>query len=646
VIGACWRNFAGTHWREQEKHAGVYEVDLLLLPIIHEQGHIIKSNTILACAHRLIEGRCRRLFVAPHNLINFKNGTLAIPSLKMHPHRREDGLLYCLDYEYRPEVAHPRIDKYMQSTWLKRNAENEYETDHHMIQAIEAHIGLGLMADISMHQFIAQLGAKRAGKSMTMRLANAACGVANEYETEPIGRYGNFAGKDLFDNELEGKRVRFQRRHQRVVCCDELPPDVFITGEELIKDMTAHSGVPMRGMQKDDLTNNIWRPKLLISTNNLPRFVDYSGAVKERLVCVEAPVTIPKEMRNLDLLSELLEELPGWIHTCITLALKALQRGYYPQSGYMKARANALATSSNLLKRFVQERCVLEENRTVPSNVLYAKLCEFRDENGHKGQFTQQTMTHEILNMHIGVHNNEDKVSRKYDGIPKRLLFNIRLREDSEEIPEQTTEDDSLLIPDVTGHVTVFVTKCNGDVTDIRYKWHTPQNGSTSQLTGTPNTKCNDVTDFLENSHIETPTIEDKTDSNTDDTGNRVGTIQNNKTEKSVTSLQASVDEPVEPRQDVTETRYKSVTSPLQNDVDNLINDIHNLMTEVQGTFQQRAKKGISRLMWRSDGSEPVKQLTENAYLARVNDAIKSCDKERIHAAQVAMLRTLGRYEE
>jgi hypothetical protein len=71
-----------------------------------------------------------------------------------------------------------------------------------------------------------------------------------------------------------------------MVCADEIPAEA-LRDEELFKTMSAHGGVEMRGMHKDEDTANRWRPKLILAANDGPRYKDneasFQAAVLARM---------------------------------------------------------------------------------------------------------------------------------------------------------------------------------------------------------------------------------------------------------------------------------------------------------------------------------------------------------------------------
>lgn len=643
VESQSWRQWTGTHWQELEKSKnGKYEIDLLVKSIIHEFGFNIKSNGTLECAHRLAEGECRDTFFPQPNLINFKNGTLQIPELVMKPHDKDDGFIDCLDYDYDPTMKHPTIDKYLRETYCKKELDDNGQKipDWHAIQALEAHIGLALMGDTAMHAFIISLGPTRSGKSTGMRLFNAGCGIKVPGARTVEEMYGSFAGDDIFLNELEGKRARYMRRHQRIVCADELSPEA-LKQEEMIKNMSAHSGVPMRGMNKDDVTNNAWIPKLILSTNNLPSYLDYSGAVKERVVFVHSPFTLAKEDRDPRLLAKMLKEWPGFVHTCLEMGLKALERRYYPQSADMKLLAKAAESNGNALKDFIEDCCILDPGAVTPGSLIYNKFMEYREANGHGRNYAQNTFTANLKNMNIGVHNNDGKATRIYDGSdgkPTKCLYGIRLRGVQEEAPEIKVVDDELLDPSFCN---ALVTHCNAPVTDMRYKIDSVSNGSTSQFTGINGRACNDVTQFSEKLvSYGIPTFEkDKKESLNGDVKG-VGVISESlNSQNCVTSLQGpkngTLSEPVE-RVDVCNAlNTQSVTSALQT----VTKSVTSAEKESHIALRNRLAKYMAqkfvrtRPIWEVAGT-PFQDgvISVDEYLQRIDSIIENGDPSQIKA--------------
>ena len=86
--------------------------------------------------------------------------------------------------------------------------------------------------------------------------------------------------------------------------------------------------------------------------NEKPHYKDTSGAIKERLVPILVPFARSKEKRDLTLFDRMRTETGAFAVTCITYALAARKRSYYPLSSDMKEIMYELETIANPLKAF------------------------------------------------------------------------------------------------------------------------------------------------------------------------------------------------------------------------------------------------------------------------------------------------------
>jgi phage/plasmid-associated DNA primase len=244
-----------------------------------------------------------------------------------------------------------------------------------------AHGGLALLRATGIHQFIGLIGTTRAGKSTVLRLQNALCGA--KWDVTPEGDDTSaFAGPSIFSREVEGKRARFIWANSLLVAIDELPQEA-LRDEENLKGMTAHGGVEMRGIGKDEKKKNQWRPKLIFTSNDQPSLKDNSGAIKERAVFSEISKAKPKEKRDSKLFDKLVPELGAFAASCIDLALQVLVpgRNWYPQSRQMKALLDRITHDSNPLKHFIRDECKLGPDCKVPTATLYERYKTFCEDN-------------------------------------------------------------------------------------------------------------------------------------------------------------------------------------------------------------------------------------------------------------------------
>jgi phage/plasmid-associated DNA primase len=333
ALSSAWYQWTGTHWQnmqdsESQKKSCV-TLDRIVRDLMRARDLGINKSSDLDCVVRLAAIHCKRSFVPTPGVVNFRNGTLEVSTGTLRAHDRDDQLTYCLPYDYEVHGQWPAICKFLQ----------ELFPDKYARQNFMVHIGLSLMSDNKMHYSGAIIGPPRVGKSTALDLANITCGISEK----------EYAGKTLFNPDLEGKRTRYMQNKKRIVCIDELPV-AALRNEETVKNMMAHSGVEMRGMMRDEELDNRWRPKIFMAMNEKPEYKDTSGAIKERIVPLMVGSTRPKDQRDLQLLDKMKPELGGFAASCIRLALAALKRGYYPLSGAMKAVINEMEAANNPLK--------------------------------------------------------------------------------------------------------------------------------------------------------------------------------------------------------------------------------------------------------------------------------------------------------
>lgn len=453
IYGQTWRKWTGTHWAEPaSEEDSKTELDALIVKLLHTLEFEIKSNGMLDCVHRLARGRCKRKFVTVASAVNFSNGTWNASTGELGQHRKEDNFLYCLDYDFDDSGDYPQTRAFYESVLCNKNPKGtDWLSDQHAMQAVMAQFGLALLGDMKMHRILFLLGATRAGKSTIMRHGNGICGNVQAHATLLEERYGAFAGDSLFFSELEGKRVRFQRNKQRLVCADEIKPESIRDNEGVFKNMSAHSGVDMRGMNKDDQIDNTWRPKLIISSNEKPRYKDTSGAIAKRIIYLAAPRERAEQEQDLSLLDKLMAERGAFARDCIRVALAALEMGYIPKSRYMKEHAQEAEITGNALKAFMEECCVLGEGERVHTDKLYQAFLRYRERDGHSGQYAKLTMVAALKEMNKGIGACDNAV--RIDGEQGRALYGIRLKTllemNSDEEQASHVQDDSLLLPEL-----------------------------------------------------------------------------------------------------------------------------------------------------------------------------------------------------
>ena len=419
-----WRVWNGAYWIEQPKN---HLLNKEAIAAIQDAGKNVDSRSSLMLFKEAAEADCIREFTPTPGLINFDNGTLDLATGQLRGYSREDNLTSCLPYSYNPHGTHPTIDAFLA----------EVLPDSYARLALMAHGGLALSGDMLMHFFLALIGSPGSGKSTILALFNALCGASDPH---------SFAGHSVFSREIEGKRSRFKWSQRSIACIDELPQEA-LREEELLKAMSAHSGVEMRGIGKDEQLSNRWKPKLLMATNEQPRYRDNSSAIKRRAIFAEITKARPKTELDAKLLSKLLPELGAFAASCLELAKQALACGYYPLSAEMKQLIDRIANEGNPLKDFVHAGCVLDPLVRIATAELHKAFKDYCNEQGYKEKYVpaSNTMSLALRTMNIGVSGKDHPI--RIDGKLQRGLFGIRLRTVTDPDPKPKYEHDQPLTP-------------------------------------------------------------------------------------------------------------------------------------------------------------------------------------------------------
>jgi phage/plasmid-associated DNA primase len=442
-----WLRWTGTHWQDTGRSKTA--LDEMAVKALRAAGVSISAANKVDSTIRLAKALMRREFVRRENLINFKNGTLEIVRVDrdgrgvweigtLREHDINDSLCYCLDYDYDPDGDYPTIRKYMDGSM----------PDPLSRECAMAHNGLALMHDTSMHYALAIQGVPRSGKSVWLQLSRLQGGA-------PLKDAASFAPSNLFDTDLEAKRARFMQRHVPICCIDELPA-AALTGEENFKIMTSHGGVAMRGMMRDDEVDTTWAPKLSMTTNDIPKLKDPSGAMAARLVPILMPNHRPEGQRDLALVERMQAELGAFTAACLQVAVETKNRGYYNRSRSMMGALASWGLLGNPLRSFVNDYCELgsdsDPKYRVPINRLYQKY-ENRLHLAGQRPLQQDNMTAELIAMGIGVHKKKGRASYVEYGGKKEYngwcMYGIALKEDlglsvgaADEQEDEFAEDD------------------------------------------------------------------------------------------------------------------------------------------------------------------------------------------------------------
>lgn len=352
--------WVGTHWQKcDELHPKAF--DAAVNETLLKLGIPRKRPTTWA-VRDFARRHITQLRDPRSELINFQNGTYNLTTDTLQPHDRADMLTYCLPYDYE-RSEYPTIYK----------ALTEIVPDHVAIRAYMAHIGLSLRRDRKFHKALLLIGPKRSGKSTLLNLTMVSTG----------GRKDEFASGLIFSSEIEGLRAREAWHDQIMVGIDEMP-DTALRDEGIFKIMIAHGGISRRAMGQLESKSNTWTPKIIMSTNDAPRYTDRSGALTARLIAIHCPNRRQDNELDLDLFDRMQPEIGAFIAACLDAAQDTLDIGQYPQSQGMRALLNRIERDGDALKSWFDDRCILDSSAQTTTGELYGNFKSYCETHGNK----------------------------------------------------------------------------------------------------------------------------------------------------------------------------------------------------------------------------------------------------------------------
>lgn len=329
-----WHTYAGGVWKPYRRA----EFDFWQVQI-ENKGRGIKPNAGKAAS---VEKYCRlRLLVDDDQIpvstpyINLRNGLFNMETGELEEHRPDLYFTSQLPFEFDPAATCPTWDKFLQSVLVQ----DDGSTDWQLYQLVQEAFFYSLTSDTSFRVSFWLVGASGTGKST---LVNTLIMLAGDsHTTIDLSALGDSSGYQLA--EVAGKRV--------------------ITFSEPDDRQPLADGVYKRLVSKDPITarSPYGKPftfvnvgKLWGSMNSLPRVLDRSDAVFNRVIIIPMNHVIPDAQRDYQLEDKLRGELAGIFNWALEI------RAAFQQYGFTRAKASDQAREQYKLENDI-ERAFFDE---------------------------------------------------------------------------------------------------------------------------------------------------------------------------------------------------------------------------------------------------------------------------------------------
>lgn len=297
----------------------------------------------------------------PHELIACENGLLHWPTRRLFAHTPNFYNHHATPFGFDATAAKPkRWLEFLLSLW----------DDHDAIATLQEIFGYILCGDTSQQKLFLLLGAPRSGKGTIARILTSLVGQHHVAGPTLASFATNFGLQALIGKPLAIiADARLGTRADGSVVTERL---LSISGEDTLtidrKNKSHHTiKLPTR---------------VLILSNELPKFSDASGALSSRFIVLTFTKSfLGKE--NTQLTDDLRKELPGILNWALDGLARLRARGFFLQPQASVGTLNDLNDLAAPVGAFVRDRCRLGPEHSIASSDLYAAFKEWSDSCGH-----------------------------------------------------------------------------------------------------------------------------------------------------------------------------------------------------------------------------------------------------------------------
>jgi len=295
----------------------------------------------------------------PDNIIPVQNGLLDVTDRKnpiLRPHTPDFYTLNYLPFPYDPGRKAP--------TWLRVLGEyfiNEDSSPDTIAQdVIHSWIKRYLLRDTSLQKILCILGKRRSGKGTIGRTIQALIGPNNVTAVTVTGLTKNFGLQPLLNKQLgilwDASLASRNADTMKAV--------------EILKNISGEDGfnVDIKGKPQLDIPK--LRLNLLVLANEMLDLRDASGALAGRWTFLETSKSF-YGCEDPTIEPKIKEELPGILNLALRAPGALIE---HPNSEGMKLESAEL---SSPYIAFINEWCVRDPDRWVPSKILWAYYCEW-----------------------------------------------------------------------------------------------------------------------------------------------------------------------------------------------------------------------------------------------------------------------------
>ena len=341
----------------------------------------------------------------PRTFIPMKNGILIPETDELLPATPRLFATYALPFDFEPLAPPPH-------EWIKFLADL-WGDDQESIHLLQEWMGYLLTPRTEQQKALMLIGPKRGGKGTIARIIQALLGEHN-YCSPRLADLGTHFG-------LQGMIGKLLA----VVSDARLGgnADVFALAENLLR-ITGEDAVSIPRKFMIDYTARL-PTRIMVLTNELPRFTDGSGALPSRFLILRLTRTFfGAEDHGLE--SRLMTELPSILNWALTGLDRLTQRGRFVQPSAAAEMIEELELLASPVRAFLADECVIEPGATIAASHLFDAFTEWCRVNGRDHTGTAQTFGRDLRSALPNLKSTQPRQAgnrgRHYAGVRIRRL--------------------------------------------------------------------------------------------------------------------------------------------------------------------------------------------------------------------------------
>ena len=296
-----------------------------------------------------------------HEAVVLRNGILHLPTRKLREHVPQLYLPHSLVFDYDRNAPAPRRwERFLRDLW---------GGDAESIDTLAEIMGYVLGGDTRQQKMFLMVGPKRSGKGTIARVLTGLLGQHNTTAPTLASLTTNFGLQTWSGSRLAVvSDARLGLRADGLIAVERL---LSISGED---------SITVDRKYRDPWTGKL-DTRFLILTNEIPRFIDSSGALASRFILLQTAQSFyGREDPNLS--DELLAEAPGIFNWALRGLDRLNERGHFVTPASSREAIRHLEDMASPVGAFVRDRCEVGPAFEVGKDVMFDEWKYWCEEEG------------------------------------------------------------------------------------------------------------------------------------------------------------------------------------------------------------------------------------------------------------------------